>query len=167
LFITDIVHFLRGNPLDQTKWKRLVQRLDLQRAVAITASLLPIPEQAMLAGDAGPGVTLPQETARLLMLQPASGRSQLKLQATLSDTAPAGRLAVLAGKLVPGRALLRRRWQSERGSLERAPHAAVLWLWYLGRKARQYLTPRSRREHSTLEGLRDLRRRLSDESRRP
>ena len=46
LFVTDIVHLLRNNRIDGERWQRLVERLGLHQAVALTASLLPQPEQA-------------------------------------------------------------------------------------------------------------------------
>lgn len=158
LFVTDIVHLLRNNRIDGERWHRLVERLGLHQAVALTASLLPQPEQAVLAAGGPPALSLPRETARLLMLQPAARRNQLKLEATLAEAPPGGTLDLLTGKLFPGRATLERRWRTEKGAAAGLPPLPLAWGWYLLRKAGQHFAPKTDREQRTLAALRELRR---------
>lgn len=164
LFMTDLIHLLQGNRLDQPRWVELVDRIGLHGAVALAGSLLPAPLQAELAGAWPATASLPRDTARRLMLQPVDGRSQVKLRATLADAAPAGRLTLVVRKLFPGGSTLRKRWQIETEGEKAAPGTARLWLWYIARKARQNLAPRSVSEDQAVIGLRDLRQRLKDGS---
>lgn len=164
LFVTDIVHLLRNNPLERDRWLGLVDQLDLYRAVSLTASILPPPERAFLTEGLPPSPPLSPDVARLLMLQPASGRNQLKLAATLSEMAPAGYLSLVTGKLFPGRDVLERRWRTGPGPASRIPPLPLVWAWYLIRKARQFVAPKSRRDDLTLAALRELRRLRSGDS---
>lgn len=164
LFLTDILHLLRSNHLDQARWHSLVDRLAIHKAVSLTASLLPATERTALIGGESPSAGLTEETVRLLMFQPAGQRARLKLQATLADTAPPGRVALLTAKLFPGRETLRRRWLADGRSADRMPSTIALWLWYLADRTQQHLAPRTTREARRLAGLRDLRRTLADRS---
>lgn len=164
LFVTDILQVLRSERVDPARWTRLVDRLGIHRAVSLTASILPAADRMKLAGKLEPDAVLPEETARLLMLQPATRRSQLKLEAALSDAAPPGKAMLLVGKLFPGPATLRRRWMADGRLADRIPPLVVLWLWYIADRAQRHLRRRTERDTRRLAGLRDLRRRLAGPS---
>ena len=162
LFLTDLIHLLRSGRIDRTRWRDVVSRGELARAVQVTAAMMPPAEaENLLAGL--PAVTpLPDTTLLALMLQPANQRNQVKLRASFVDGPPSSRVKLAWQKLIPRRAVLAARWRAETRRPDHPPRLALLWLWYVGRKLVQYLRTPSGTDKRTLDELRALRHALRD-----
>lgn len=157
-FVTDMIHLLRGNALDRTKWADLVQRTGLAGAVELAASLLPPPERALLIGQRQPRAALPDEAVLALMFQDVDRRSELKLFASLAEDTNPNRVGTIFGKLFASRTTLTGRWVADGGTLGEEPRSMPLfWAWSLWRTIRRFLGGRRPSKGAELQGLRDLR----------
>lgn len=162
LFVTDLIHLIRTNTIDQNRFHDVVDQTGLSEAVRLAASLLPSAERQILCGGADLAGIPSNDTLISLLLQSSSERTELKLMATLSESSLSGKGRLLAQKIFPDSVTLRTRWNLEGGAPGDEPSNPIfLWVWFISSRARSFLRVRSNASEKTTKSLLALRSALA------
>ena len=144
LFVTDMMHLIRSQPVDAKRLSMLVEALSIEAAMPIAAALLPETDRAPFAPwmrRQSPGAVPDRSALDTLLLQPSHTRSDVKLSATLAKLTMRDRLLLVIGKFFPGRAAMQTHWTLTKGTAAPMPRQeVVLWLWFASVRIRQIAT---------------------------
>lgn len=162
LFVTDLIHLIRTNAIDQNRFHDVVGQTGLTEAVQLAASLLPSAEREILCSEADLKGVPSNDTLISLLLQSSSERTELKLMATLSEASASDKIRLLVQKIFPDSVTLRTRWNLEGGTVGDEPRNPVyLWVWFMWNRAFSFLRLKSDNSQQTKANLLALRSALA------